>query len=530
MNVTASDGKTTVKLDPIPATYALKHVDHLFMSICQLLSRAFLKITDEDDRKTAMDYLLRWQALPGVCSATQNSETYELAKFLKIAHKPINHISTAHEEAPENENNAEKRKREKRNRKNEMLRGISKQYANPDIVKRPQSMIDQLNYIAIWCTENGQWSLQDIKEVKPYIAQLALSVWPAVVEAVKQNHADLVVNRLPGDLLNLFQQLRDRGKAAIVSDPLVSAVLALEKMNPMDYNGFPRFLSSLKQFAATVTKEEADLNRQLQDKNSANAIASWVLIMVKLKPHPQQSNQAMLQLKQNDYSIEATVEALGYIYATWNLFDLKKAPKATPEANHGDAATPDNKKENAKRASAACFQHNALSAGCTMKRCTNKHAPAAKACPSCAAAGCPRLSRSHDGASHEAFYKFANRRIHDTKTKWKQGIEPEVEKLLAKAAGKTTDPKPAEEEQAEGHNAGATGDAQPQDFNSFSMDAYVHMAMGGMDPYYEDGSDSSDYGGDGIQPSINLAYLNPPSLTNGVRFGEASHPGPAMPM
>jgi hypothetical protein len=209
---------------------------------------------------------------------------------------------------------------------------------------------------------------------------------------------------------------------------------------------------------------------------------------------------------------------------------LKKEPKATPEANHSDAAAPDNKKEHAKRASAACFQHNTLTDGCTMKRCTNKHGPPTKACPSCAAAGCSRLCLSHDGASHEAFFKFANRRIHNTKTKWKQGIEPEVEKLLAKAAGKTTDRKPADEEQAEGHNAGAAGDVQPQDFNSFSMDAYAHVAMGGMDPYYGDGSDSSDYGGDGIQPSINLAYLNPPSPTNGVRFGEASHPGPAVAM
>jgi hypothetical protein len=249
--------------------------------------------------------------------------------------------------------------------------------------------------------------------------------------------------------------------------------------------------------------------------------------MVKLKPHPLQSNQVMLQLKQNDYSIQPTIEALGYICANWNLFDLKKAPKAAPEANIGDAAAADNKKESAKRAS-ACFHHNVLSTGCTMRRCTNKHGPATKACPSCASAGCQRLSQSHDGGSHEAFYKFVKRRMQADNTIWKRGIQPEVEKLLAKATGKTTDPKPAEEEQAEGHNA--AGDVQPEDFNSFSMDAYAHMAMGGMDPYYDDGSDSSDYGGDGIQPSINLAYLNPPPPTNGVRFGEASHPGPAAAM
>jgi hypothetical protein len=286
----------------------------------------------------------------------------------------------------------------------------------------------------------------------------------------------------------------------------------------------------LKQFDATVTKERADLDRQLEAKNSKPMIATWVLIMVKLKPHPQQSSQAMLQLKQNDYNIQATIEALGYIYASWDLFTPVKKPKTIPEANVGDAAAPDNKKGKAKRASVACFQHNVFDNGCNMRRCINAHGPPIKACSSCTSAGCHRLSKSHDDASHQAFYKFVNRRIQDDDTKWKQGMKPEVEKLLAKATGKTTDRKPAEDEQAEGHNASAADDAQLVDYNSFQMDAYAHAAIGGMDPYYDDGSDSSDYGGDGIQPSINLAYLNPAPPTNGVRFGEASHPGPAAAM
>ena len=147
-----------------------------------------------------MSYLQCWQNLPGVCSQTQNSAMFELGKIFRIAYRTIESVTISlHRDAPDGENRTERKAREKENAKNELLRTISGNFASKDSVKPPQSTLETFFYVNIWGIEDGEWALKEIQAVKAHIAQLVLSVWPAVAEAVRHHHADLIANRLPGD-------------------------------------------------------------------------------------------------------------------------------------------------------------------------------------------------------------------------------------------------------------------------------------------------------------------------------------------